>query len=71
MPTNRPMITIHNQETDEVITREMNDEEFENHQANLAKDAEEAAKIQAAAAAKAALLERLGLTADEAALLLS
>jgi PDZ domain-containing secreted protein len=70
MPTNRPMITIHNQETDEVITREMNDEEFENHQANLAKDAEEAAEIQAAATAKAALLARLGLTADEANLLI-
>lgn len=70
MPTNRPMITIHNQETDQVITREMNDEEFENHQANLAKDAEEAAEIQAAATAKAALLARLGLTADEANLLI-
>ena len=70
MPTNRPMITIHNQETDEVITREMNDEEFENHQANLAKDAKEAAEIQAAATAKAALLARLGLTADEANLLI-
>ena len=70
MPTNRPMITIHNQETDQVITREMNDKEFENHQANLAKDAEEAAEIQAAATAKAALLARLGLTADEANLLI-
>ena len=70
MPTNRPMITIHNQETDQVITREMNDKEFENHQANLAKDAQEAAEIQAAATAKAALLARLGLTADEANLLI-
>ena len=70
MPTNRPMITIHNQETDQVITREMNDKEFENHQANLEKDAEEAAEIQAAATAKAALLARLGLTADEANLLI-
>jgi hypothetical protein len=49
----------------------MNDEEFENHQMNLAKDAEETAQIEAAATAKAALLSRLGITADEAALLLS
>jgi hypothetical protein len=36
-----------------------------------AADAAEVAKIEAAAAAKEALLERLGITADEAKLLLS
>lgn len=70
MPIKRPMVTIHNQETDEVVTREMNDEEFENHQLNIAKDAEEQAQLKAAADAKAALLDRLGITAEEAALLL-
>lgn len=71
MPTKRPTITIHNQSTDEVITREMNDEEFELYQAKLAKYAQEVAEQEAAATAKAALLKRLGITADEAALLLS
>lgn len=70
MPIKRPMITIHDQSTDEVITREMNDEEFANFQINVAKDAEEQAQLAAATAAKAALLERLGITEEEAALLL-
>lgn len=71
MPTKRPMVTIHNQETNEVVTREMNDDEFENHQINLAKDAEEQTQLLTAANAKAAILDRLGITAEEAALLLS
>jgi hypothetical protein len=64
------MVRIHNVETGEIEDREMNDAEFaqyEAEQANrIAKEAEQAAKDEA----KAALLERLGITADEAALLL-
>jgi len=61
----KPLIQI----DDEI--REMNAKEFSAYQENLAIEAEkEAAKIERAAA-KAALLERLGMTADEAALLLS
>jgi len=66
----KPMVRIHNQATGEIIDREMNDVEFaqyETEQADrLAKEAEQAAKDEA----KAALLERLGITEDEAKLLL-
>lgn len=66
----KPMVRIHNVETGEIVDREMNDVEFAQYQAEQAdrqaKADEQAAKDQA----KAALLERLGITADEAALLL-
>jgi hypothetical protein len=71
MPTTKPTIRVHNQETDKVIDREMTNEEFaafqEQKAINDAKQAEEAAKAEA----KAELLDRLGITAEEAALLLS
>lgn len=67
----RPLVTIHNIEIDEIITREMNDEEFAEHEAKIAayeaKKAEEVAKAEA----KAELLAKLGITAEEAQLLLS
>ena len=67
----RPMVRIHDIETDEVIDREMNDEEFAKYQARqLEKDAEQA-QADAKATAKTALLDRLGITAEEAVLLLS
>ena len=63
-------ITIHNAETGEVIEREMNAEELAWFEAVNApyKPSEEEAK---AASDKAALLGKLGITADEAKLLLS
>jgi hypothetical protein len=61
----RPMVRIHNIETDEVIDREMNDAEFEAYEGQREIDiAAAAAKIKAEAD-KAALLARLGLTEDE------
>jgi regulator of protease activity HflC (stomatin/prohibitin superfamily) len=65
-----PMIRIHNSQTGEIIDREMNAEELE--EAAIAKaqgDALTEAKAKAEAD-KAALLTRLGITAEEAALLL-
>ena len=63
--TSRPMVRIHNLETNEVIDREMNDAEFAQYEADkTASAAYEAAKVQQAAE-KAALLARLGLTEDE------
>ena len=66
-----PTIVIHNLETNKVIEREMNAEEL----AQWQKDTAESFAIKQAesegAIAKAALLERLGITADEAKLLLS
>jgi len=66
----RPTIRIHNVETDEIIDREMNDDEFAQYEADLEIQEEKIAKAEADAAAKAALLDRLGITADEAKLLL-
>ena len=67
----RPMVRIHNTETDEVIDREMNDAEFAAHEADQAAQAAQVEAEAAKAAEKAALLERLGITAEEAKLLLS
>lgn len=67
----KPMIRIHNSETDEVIDREMNEEEYATHLENVAiYEAAEAAKAKAEAD-KATLLARLGITAEEAKTLLS
>lgn len=66
-----PLVTIHNAETNEVETREMNAEELAQYAIDLERDAARAAEIAAKAAAKTALLERLGITEDEAKLLLA
>ena len=65
-----PIKVIHNVETGEIIQREMNADELAQWQAD--QTAAQLAKEQEAAAAnqKAALLDRLGITADEAKLLL-
>jgi len=67
----RPMVRIHNIETNEIIDREMNDLEFEQYEADQAIAIIKAQAETDAAEAKAALLERLGITEDEAKLLLS
>ena len=64
-------IVIHNTETGEIIERDMTAEELAQHQKDLANDETEQIKKQEKAAAKEALLEKLGITADEAKLLLS
>ena len=61
----RPIIRIHNVETDEIIDREMNDAEFAQYEGDQAEFATAQAEAEAKATAKAALLERIGLTADE------
>ena len=66
----RPMVRIHDLSTDEVIDREMNDAEFAQYEADQAATATQAAAEAAKAAEKEALLARLGITADEAKLLL-
>jgi hypothetical protein len=66
----RPMVRIHNIETNEIIDREMNDAEFAQWQADQAIAAAQAEAEAAKAAEKEALLARLGITADEAKLLL-
>jgi hypothetical protein len=66
----KPMVRIHNSETDEVIDREMNDQEFAQYQADVKANEAKAAAADKAAEDKAALLAKLGITAEEAALLL-
>jgi hypothetical protein len=63
--SNRPMIRIHNLATDEVIDKEMNDTEFAQYQADQAAQAIAKAEAEAKETAKAAILDRIGLTADE------
>jgi hypothetical protein len=68
--TTRPMVRIHDLSTNEVIDREMNDEEFASYQAQQEANALAKAEAEAKATARQAILDRLGLTADEAAILL-
>ena len=67
----KPMIRIHNTETDEVIDREMTAAEFKIYEADQKAQATLKLEAEAKATAKAALLTRLGITAEEATLLLS
>jgi hypothetical protein len=65
------MVKIHNVETGEVIEREMNAEELAQKETDELAAAAKAQAASEAASAKAALLEKLGITEDEAKLLLS
>ena len=67
----KPIITEHNSTTGEYIEREMTDYEWEQTQIVEARDAALVAEKAKAEADKAALLAKLGITADEARLLLS
>jgi len=66
----KPMIRIHNITTDEIIDREMNDAEFAQYQADQATRAAEQAEAATKAAQRQALLNRLGITEEEARILL-
>jgi hypothetical protein len=66
-----PIITVLNCETNEAINRPMTNEEYEQHKAIMADRAKDEAEAIAKASDKAALLVKLGITADEAALLLA
>lgn len=66
----RPIVRIHNVETNEVIDREMNDQEFAAFEAEQAAQAEAQAAANAKAAQRRAILEHLGITEEEARILL-
>ncbi len=66
----KPLIRIHNVETDEIVDREMNDAEFTKYQAEQELEAQRQTEAQAKAAQRQALLTRLGLTEEEATILL-
>lgn len=63
-------IIIHNVETGEVIEREMNADELAQYEADQIRAAEKAKEKAEAEAKRQALLDKLGITADEAKLLL-
>lgn len=65
-----PTITIFDLETGEEVTRPMTEEEVAQYEIDTAKMNAEITAENEAATAKAALLNRLGITAEEAALLL-
>ena len=64
------MIKEHNVETGEVIEREMNAQELAQHEANIAEQETKKAEQAAKDAAKQAVIDKLGLSADEVAALL-
>lgn len=64
-------ILEHNVQTGEVIERDATPEEIEFANAKAEEAATERANAKARAEAKVALLERLGITAEEATLLLA
>jgi hypothetical protein len=66
-----PIIRIHNAETNEVIDREMTAPELKEYIADQKKFADEKAATLQNEADKAALLTKLGISAQEAKLLLS
>jgi len=70
MATTKPQKTIHDAETGEIITRDMTVSEIAQREADQAAQATQAADLVAKAAEKTELLERLGITEEEAQLLL-
>jgi len=66
----KPMIRIHNTETDEIIEREMTNEEFSNHKNRVTQLKAEKAEAELKETARQAIADRLGLTADELKILL-
>jgi hypothetical protein len=66
----KPMIRIHNTQTNEVIDREMTDQEFAAYEADQAAQAAAQAAIDSKAAQRRAILEHLKITEEEARILL-
>lgn len=65
----KPMIRIHDTESNEVIDREMTDAEFAEYSKEASATAERLASEAADKAAKLAILQQLGLTDEQAAVL--
>lgn len=65
-----PMIKEHNVETGEVVERLLNTKELKEHNAALDEQAKREAEATAKATARQAVLNKLGLTAEEMAALL-
>jgi hypothetical protein len=63
--TTKPMIRIHDLISNEIIDREMTNDEFAQYELDQAEYANAKAEAKAKATAKANILDRIGLTADE------
>ena len=70
MTKNAKLVKIHNVETGEIVEREMNAQELAQSDNDEANDAVMKAAIENQKLQKAAVLTKLGLTADEVAALL-
>jgi hypothetical protein len=68
--TSIPQVTIHNVETGEIITRDANAEELAQMEINAVEAAARKAAETQKAADRAALLAQLGITEEQAKLLL-
>ena len=66
----RPMIRIHDLATDEVVDREMTAAEYKVYEAEQAEQLTKQAEAESKATARQTLLTKLGITAEEAQLLL-
>ncbi len=66
----KPLIKIHNVTTDEVIEREMTNEEYAAYETSRAEEATAQAEQVAKDAARQAVLDKVGLSADEVVALL-
>lgn len=66
----KPIIAIHNADTGEVIEREMTDAEFAQHQIDQAIVVARVAEKETKKVERQALFDRLGLTEEEAKLIL-
>jgi hypothetical protein len=65
-----PTIKIHNVETNETVEREMNADELAQYETDQAAAQARVTEAEAKEAARSALLDKLGITTDEAKLLL-
>ena len=66
----KPMIRIHDIELNEIIDREMTDDEFANYEADQADQAAKKTEAISKATQRRAILEHLGITEEEARILL-
>jgi hypothetical protein len=61
----KPMVRIHDAQTDEIVDREMTTVEFKQYEKDQKETLNRKAEADTKAAAKQAILDRIGLTADE------
>jgi hypothetical protein len=66
----KPIITIHDVTTNEIIEREMTEQEYSDHLLKVAEDEKNAQTEKDKLAARDAVYAKLGLTPDEVAVLL-